>query len=366
MHFEYIHKEQYPQVAAIYKAGLATGIATFETEVPDWETWNAKYLPYGRITLLENQEMIGWAALTPTSSRAVYRGVAEVSIYIHPNWRGKKMGDLLLAKLITDSEAHGIWSLQSSIFTENIASLKLHHRMGFRTIGFKEKIAQRHGKWHDNTLLEKRSQYFMENTFLPKIANYIDTLVNEPINEERKAVLKPLIAYIQEKVDKHEMVNLNFICTHNSRRSQFSQIWAQVAAAYHHIAANCFSGGVEVTAFNERAVAAMERAGFSIQSAGTENPTYELTFAIDKPAITAFSKLFDDPTNEADRFAAIMTCSHADENCPHIPKTEQRIPVRYEDPKAFDDTPQEAEMYDARCRQIAAELLYAFGQVNTK
>ncbi|SMD37866.1 Protein-tyrosine-phosphatase [Reichenbachiella faecimaris] len=185
----------------------------------------------------------------------------------------------------------------------------------------------------------------------------------DKIANERKGVLEVLVAYIQSKVDAHQEVNLNFICTHNSRRSQFSQIWAQTAADYYGIEANCFSGGVEVTAFNERAVDSIKRAGFQVSAKGQENPVYYVLYAEDASPMNCLSKLFDDPINNAKEFAAVMTCSHADENCPFIPGTEKRIPVRYDDPKEFDDTLQEADKYDERSMQIANELFYVFSKI---
>ena len=184
------------------------------------------------------------------------------------------------------------------------------------------------------------------------------------IPEDRLAVLKPLIDYVQSKIDQGKEINLNFICTHNSRRSQFSQIWAQTAADYFGVPAKCYSGVVEVTAFNERAIASIKRSGFKVVAQGDINPIYSVFHSEDHDPIKAFSKLFDDPINQADQFAAVMTCSHADENCPFIPGTEQRIAVRYEDPKAFDDSPQEAAKYDERSMQIASEMFYVFSKVN--
>ena len=183
------------------------------------------------------------------------------------------------------------------------------------------------------------------------------------VSQERLKVLEPLIHYIQSKVYAGEKVNLNFICTHNSRRSQFSQIWAQTAAYYHGIEICSYSGGVEVTAFNERAVEAVKRAGFGIVEKGEGNPTYFIYFSEDAEPVTAFSKVYDDEINPKKNFAAIMTCSHADENCPFIPGAEQRVPVRYDDPKAFDGTPSEAAKYDERSMQIANEMFYVFSQI---
>ncbi|MGB3467631.1 MAG: protein-tyrosine-phosphatase [Cyclobacteriaceae bacterium] len=198
---------------------------------------------------------------------------------------------------------------------------------------------------------------------LPGLQTTIEQIRKLEISEERKGILKVLIDYIQSKIDQDKEVNLNYICTHNSRRSQFSQIWAMTAADYFGIPANCYSGGVEVTAFNERAVASIKRSGFKVSSKGKVNPTYFILNSNDGEPINTFSKRFDDPINRADQFAAIMTCSHADENCPFIPGTEKRIPVRYDDPKEFDDTPQEAEKYDERSMQIASEMFYVFSQV---
>jgi arsenate reductase len=199
---------------------------------------------------------------------------------------------------------------------------------------------------------------------LPGLAATVEKARSLPIPEERKESLQVLIAYIQSKLDSGEEVNLNFICTHNSRRSQFSQIWAQTAADYFSIPANCYSGGVKVTEFNQKAVESIKRGGFRVTKKGSENPVYYIFHSDDADPISAFSKLFDDPINKAQRFAAVMTCSHADENCPFISGTENRIPVRYEDPKKFDGTPEEANRYDERSLQIASEMFYVFSRIN--
>ncbi|MEJ6566682.1 MAG: protein-tyrosine-phosphatase [Flavobacteriales bacterium] len=200
-------------------------------------------------------------------------------------------------------------------------------------------------------------------SFLPELAAAVDVICKQTVPEARRAVLLPLIEHIQSKRDLGHEVYLNFICTHNSRRSQFSQIWAQTAAQYFGIPARCFSGGVEITSFNERAVACLKRSGFNITSSEGENPRYAIFFAEDIKPIIAFSKLFNDPVNEAEQFATVMTCSHADENCPFIPGAEKRIAVRYEDPKAFDDTPEEAHRYDERSLQVASEMFYVFSKI---
>jgi arsenate reductase len=198
---------------------------------------------------------------------------------------------------------------------------------------------------------------------LAKLHSTITIALRQKISEARKRELEVLINYLRAKADKAQIPLLNFICTHNSRRSQFSQIWAQTAAAYYSIKVKCFSGGVEVTAFNERAVSSLIRSGFSVEKKGETNPHYYLQFDLNSSPIIAFSKLYDDEVNPQEPFAAVMTCAHADENCPFIPNAEQRISIRYEDPKAYDQSPLEAKKYDERSLQIASEMLYVFSQV---
>lgn len=197
-----------------------------------------------------------------------------------------------------------------------------------------------------------------------RLQNTIAKAQKEAIAQERLLVLNTLVDYCQLQLASSESLKLNFICTHNSRRSQFSQVWAQVAAHAHGIRLESYSGGVEVTAFNERAIASLKRLGFQITSEGNDNPLYIITYSSTTPPIQAFSKLYDDNLNPKDGFAAIMTCSDADENCPFIPGASARIPLRYEDPKAFDDTPEESRMYDERSTQIASEMFYVFSQLS--
>lgn len=185
----------------------------------------------------------------------------------------------------------------------------------------------------------------------------------DKISSERKDQLQVLVDYVLSKVRKQEEVNLNFICTHNSRRSQFSQVWAKVAAQHCGIAINSFSGGVEVTEFNPQAVNSLKRFGFQIESEGIENPVYKVYFAQNESPINCFSKLYSHNSSPVENFAAVMTCSSADKNCPFIPGTEKRISLTYEDPKAFDGTEQKAEQYDIRSIQIGTELFYVFNQV---
>lgn len=181
------------------------------------------------------------------------------------------------------------------------------------------------------------------------------------IPKARKELLNQLTNYLVQKNEAKQPIALNFICTHNSRRSHLGQIWAATAAAYFGMTdVTTYSGGTESTAFNPRAVAALERAGFQIENPGGENPHYRVHYALDTPPLVCFSKTFDDPSNPQSHFAAIMTCSDADENCPFIPGVDLRLPLTYKDPKIADDTPEEAIRYEERLRQIGREILYAF------
>ena len=150
--------EHGPAVLAIYEAGIATGNASFETQTPDWPTWDSKHLPDHRFVALENNTVRGWIAASPTSDRCVYTGVVEESIYIEPLARGRGIGVRLMETLIASTEAAGIWTLQSGVFPENEASLKLHTRCGFRVVGVRERIGQHDGRWRDVLFLERRSE----------------------------------------------------------------------------------------------------------------------------------------------------------------------------------------------------------------
>jgi len=179
------------------------------------------------------------------------------------------------------------------------------------------------------------------------------------IPDERQKLIGEIAAVIGEESRSEKIVRLTFICTHNSRRSHFGQVWAAVAAHYFSLPnIETFSGGMEATAFNPRAVAALERIGFRVENPGGENPHYRLYFAADADPLICFSKKYDHPANPQDDFFAIMTCSEADENCPFIPGATHRFALTYRDPKEADGTPEEAQRYDERCRQMAAEMLY--------
>jgi len=195
----------------------------------------------------------------------------------------------------------------------------------------------------------------------PVLKNYVANCIAEIdlINEKRKRDLEHLANYVVEKLKKGQSVNLNFICTHNSRRSHLGQIWAATASAHFGLQGiQTFSGGTEATAFNPRAVAAIERAGFQVANPGGTNPKYEVRFDEHATPMICFSKTYDDSFNPQSQFAAVMSCAEADQNCPYIPGAELRSPIRYEDPKEADGTPHESQRYDERCRQVATEMLY--------
>ncbi|NNE31403.1 MAG: N-acetyltransferase [Winogradskyella sp.] len=158
MSFIDIKEKHYKEVTRIYEQGIKTGIATFETSVPNWNKWNASHLNFGRIAYTENLKILGFATLSPTSTRKVYAGVAEVSIYVDEKERGKGIGKKLLLQLIKTSEQNGIWTLQASIMDANQLSIKLHTGCGFRIVGYKEKIGNLNGVWLNNTILERRSK----------------------------------------------------------------------------------------------------------------------------------------------------------------------------------------------------------------
>jgi L-amino acid N-acyltransferase YncA len=145
-------------VRSIYAAGIASGQATFETEAPTWQRWHGNHLPAPRLVAVANETILGWAALTPVSARPVYAGVAEVSVYVAREWHGRGIGRGLLGALVTESERKGIWTLQASIFPENVASVSLHLACGFREVGRRERIAKMSGLWRDTLLLERRSK----------------------------------------------------------------------------------------------------------------------------------------------------------------------------------------------------------------
>ncbi len=200
---------------------------------------------------------------------------------------------------------------------------------------------------------------------LKPIQEFIDELVTANLSEERKTVLQPLIDYINSKKKEEKPIQLNFICTHNSRRSHLAQIWAQTVAEYFRIKnISCYSGGTEATAVYPIVIETLENTGFEISKEGdSKNPVYSIKYALEKSPIIAFSKRYDDAANPKSGFAAIMTCSQADEGCPFVAGSEKRISIMYEDPKISDGTPQQQKVYTARSEQIAIEMKFVFSQI---
>jgi hypothetical protein len=202
-------------------------------------------------------------------------------------------------------------------------------------------------------------------TIRPYIAK-ITTEFNQ-IPAERQKQLKKAAVFVRSKIQAGEIAQLTFICTHNSRRSHLAQIWTQTAAAFYGVeGVKTFSGGTEATAMNIRTVDALRRAGFTVtDSTGGKNPVYLVKYSETKPEIRAFSKIYNAEGNPKDNYAALMTCSQADKNCPVVEGSTIRIPVHYEDPKLADGTPEEATRYDERNQQIAREMFYLISQVKS-
>lgn len=200
-------------------------------------------------------------------------------------------------------------------------------------------------------------------TLKPAIAQATASFDKIPADRQRE--LKKIALFVQSKIAAGESAQVTFICTHNSRRSHFAQIWAQTAAAYYGVTAfKAFSGGIEVTACNERTIAALKRAGFSITSEPAEkNPVYLVKYSDRADPIRSYSKLYQAAENPQSNFLAAMTCDHADGNCPVVQGAVMRVPVHYVDPKVADGKPEEAATYDERSRQIASEMFYLMSLV---
>ncbi|MBC7418871.1 MAG: protein-tyrosine-phosphatase [Pedobacter sp.] len=205
------------------------------------------------------------------------------------------------------------------------------------------------------------------STLFLEIEKIIQELNPQTISADRKAVLQQLIDFVQLKVSNHQEIRINFICTHNSRRSHLSQVWAQTMANHFNIKnVFCYSGGTESTALFPMVVETLQNSGFQITAISEgSNPIYSIKYADNEHPIIGFSKKLDDDFNPQSEFAAIMTCSQADGGCPFIAGAEKRIPITFDDPKAFDNTPQQAEKYSERSLQIATELFYVFSQINS-
>lgn len=197
------------------------------------------------------------------------------------------------------------------------------------------------------------------------LSKTIQSIAEISVSEARKDVLKPLADYIQSKVNANEEIRLNFICTHNSRRSHLSQIWAQTMA-FHFGIKNifCYSGGTEATALFPKVAETLTNQGFQIEKVSQEqNPVYAVKFDDNQHPIIGFSKTYFDDFNPKSNFAAIMTCSNADEGCPMVFGAEARLPIKYDDPKAFDGTEVMNEKYAERSLQIASEFYFVFSQI---
>ena len=194
----------------------------------------------------------------------------------------------------------------------------------------------------------------------------IDTLLeSQEISATRKEVLAPLVAYIQAKVDSKSPIRINFICTHNSRRSHLTQIWMQVAASYYGIPnVTCYSGGTEQTAMYPMVATVLKEQGLDVfKIAEGENPIYAIKYGDNEVPIIGFSKKYDAAFNPSSDFAAVMTCSQVDEGCPFIAGAERRIPITFEDPKVFDGTENQQVGYFNRSLEIASEMFYIVSQI---
>jgi len=207
----------------------------------------------------------------------------------------------------------------------------------------------------------------------PSLQKYVAARTAEfdLIPPERKDQLNHIANYVQSRLNSQQPAQLTFVCTHNSRRSFLTQIWAKVAATHYGLLdVETFSGGTEVSAFNPRAIAALRRAGFDIsqpqsnpsQPDPTSNPHYHVRYQSDAPPLECFSKTYSDPANPKSDFCAVMVCSTADQACPLVAGASLRLAIPYDDPKAIDDTPAEVQKYDERCQQIAREMLYLFSR----
>lgn len=205
----------------------------------------------------------------------------------------------------------------------------------------------------------------MKTKLFKEIEKVVSEISPDSISAERRSVLQPLMEFIQSKVSYQQEIRLNFICTHNSRRSHLSQIWAQTMAHYFDIKnVFCYSGGTETTALFPMVAENLQNSGFQIKKISEgKNPVYSLKYAENKHPIICFSKKLDDDFNPKSEFAAILTCNSANEACPFVFGAEQRIPITFEDPKEFDNTPQQAEKYAERSLQIATEMFYVFSQI---
>ena len=205
---------------------------------------------------------------------------------------------------------------------------------------------------------------------LPSLQPYVQEIVGhlDQVPMERREVLDAIAGDIRARLDAGKKAELTFICTHNSRRSHMSQIWAQTAAYYWRLdGVKAYSGGTETTACNCRTITAMRKAGFQIDDATTgENPLYLVHYAVNRQPIRAYSKLYNADGNPRSDFIALMTCSVADKSCPFVKGAVGRYAIHYADPRLCDDTPTETQAYDERCREIAREMFYIMSNVGNR
>lgn len=199
----------------------------------------------------------------------------------------------------------------------------------------------------------------------PELSRTIIAIEKGSIPSERKRVLQPLVDFIQQKIKIKEAVNLNFICTHNSRRSHLAQVWAQIAAKHYNVMnVYCYSGGTEETALFPMLVEVLSSQGVAVlKITDDNNPVYALKYSDNSMPIIGFSKRYNHPFNPISDFVAVMTCSQADENCPFVSGAEKRIAVTFEDPKESDGKDNQKEVYTTRSLEIAREMFYVFSQI---
>ena len=208
---------------------------------------------------------------------------------------------------------------------------------------------------------------YSQITMYKKLEETINLLSStENISQERKAILQSLIDFVQQKVNDKQEININFICTHNSRRSHLSQVWAQVASAHFNILnVHCYSGGSEETELFPKVVETLTNQGLRIfKIADSNNPVYAIKYSDNILPVIGFSKKYGSAFNPVSSFVAIMTCSQADGGCPFIAGAEKRIPITFEDPKISDNTPEQTQVYTERSLQIASEMFYVFSKIS--
>lgn len=204
----------------------------------------------------------------------------------------------------------------------------------------------------------------MKGRLTPNLEKYFDALDINTISDDRKVILQALVDYAKKKSNDPALI-LNYVCTHNSRRSQISQIMGQVSAWYYNVEVICYSGGTEATAFHPNAIAAISRTGMQVDFVGESNPVIFVRYSDIRAPLSCFSKIYDHAFNQSTNFAAVMTCAHADENCPVILNA-TRIPIRYEDPKLSDGTDEMSTVYDATVKEIATEMKYVFQNIGNE